>query len=103
MGITDVLERLARARTYAGLSQSQAAVLMGFDSSSTISHYESGMRSLTVENLLRMCEIYDANLTWVMTGVNPKFDPALFFEAAKKSKMAAAEFDKLMDLLEVVS
>lgn len=101
--INEILERLAKARTYAGLSQSQVAKLMDMDSASTISHYESGMRSLTVENLLRMCEIYDANLTWVMTGVNPNFDPARFFEAAKKSQMAAKEFNSLMELLEVVS
>ncbi len=102
MGIDGVLERLIMARTFAGLSQAQAAKLMGFDSSSTISHYESGLRSLTVENLLKMVEIYGANLTWVMTGVNPNFDPARFYEAAKAAKMAAGDFDKLMDLLESV-
>lgn len=102
MGIEGILERLIMARTFAGLSQAQAAKLMGFDSASTISHYESGLRSLTVENLLKMVEIYGANLTWVMTGVNPNFDPARFYEVAKKGKMAADELDKLMDLLEAI-
>lgn len=71
--MNEILKRLVRAREQAGLSQGQAAKLLGFASPSTVSHYESGERDLTVKTLLDMCRIYDVDVTWVLTGINPNF------------------------------
>ena len=68
----DILERLRLAREQAGLSQGQVAKLLGMESPATISHYESGLRGLHVEMLLKLCEIYDVAPVWVMTGVGSK-------------------------------
>ncbi len=96
----EILKRLARAREQSGLTQAQVARMLGFDSPATISHYESGLRTLSVETLLKLCDIYGVSAVWTITGTNPDFDPAPFFEAAHKAKVAAGDFDKMMDLLE---
>lgn len=103
MGIDSVLERLKRARVLAGLSQAQAAKLLDMDSSSTISHYESGLRTLSVETLLRLCEIYGASEVWVLSGVNPDFDPSPVFEAAERMRVATKDVDAILETLEIVS
>lgn len=75
---------------------------MGFDSAATVSHYESGLRSLTVENLLKMAEIYGISLIWVMTGANPNFDPTPVLEAAERMRIASQEIDTLLETLAMV-
>lgn len=99
--IEDILKRLAKARELAGLSQGQVAHLLGMESAATISHYESGLRKLTVIMLLRLCEAYDVSVIWIMTGTNPDFDPTPIMEAASRLKMSAEDFDKIMDMLEM--
>ena len=102
--IEDILKRLIRAREQAGLSQSQAAKLVGMSAGSTISHYESGARELSVVTLLELTKIYDVSIVWVMTGVNPNFTDEqrqqIVDHWQKNLHLAVDDLHKTLDLLE---
>ncbi len=104
MTIEQILGRLIRAREQAGLSQSRAAKLIGLSVGSTISHYESGARELSVITLLELCKIYDVSVVWVMTGVNPNFTDEqrqqVIDHWAKNIHLATEDLHKTLDLLE---
>lgn len=100
MNISDVkpiFDRLITARERAGMSQMEVARLMGLSSSSTISHYESRARDLSVIDLLRLCEIYNISIVWVLTGVMPDVQPDMI---VGKAKLAANVLRQLADTLE---
>ncbi len=102
--IVGILKRLVRARVQAGLSQSQAAKLIGLSAGSTISHYESGARELSVMTLLELCKIYDVSVVWVMTGGNPHFTDEqrqqVIDHWQKNVNLAVNDLHKTLDLLE---
>jgi len=56
--------RLPLARQQAGLSQAQAAKLLGF-SRPTITEIEAGRRKLTMEELVSFSDIYDVSVEWL--------------------------------------
>jgi transcriptional regulator with XRE-family HTH domain len=99
-----ILKRLTRARERAGLSQAQAARLLQIQSPSTISHYETGERELTLLNMLRLCTLYDISPAWLVTGVSPHFREAQRQEvidaAAFKGKVAMSELHDLIEMFE---
>lgn len=75
-----IIDRLIEARKATGLSQTQAAKLLGFKGASSLSQIETDCRN-TEPNLtlfLKMCEIYDISPVWALTGVNPDFDGNTF-------------------------
>lgn len=74
--------------------------MLDMDSAATISHYESGLRTLSVETMLRLCEIYGVSEVWVLTGTNPDFDPSPVFEAAERMRLAARDVDAILETLE---
>lgn len=80
--VSSILERLVTARKNAGLSQGQVAQMLNMVSSS-ISHYESGLRGIDLPLLLKLCDIYDVSAAWVVTGSNPNFDPSAWYETMK--------------------
>ena len=71
------------------------------DSAATISHYESGLRTLSVETMLRLCEIYGVSEVWTLTGTNPDFDPSPIFEAAERMRIATQDVDAILETLEM--
>lgn len=97
-----ILERLAQARTHAGLSQSQAAKLMGFESASTISHYESGLRKVDLETFIKLAEIYDVSEVWLLTGHNPDFDEQRWLQLMQNTSIAMEDLDKLMETMKML-
>lgn len=102
--INAILKRLTRAREQAGLSQSQAAKLIGMSSGSAISHYESGARELSVVTLLELCKVYDVSEAWVLTGINPNFTDeqrqAVIDAYAKNINIAIEDLHTTLELLE---
>ncbi len=97
--MTAILERLATARKVAGLTQTQAAKLLGLQTAQGLCDIEKGRNPLTMERFLTMCEIYLIDQVWALTGVNQDFDPAPVVEGARKAGMAAAELADLLELL----
>lgn len=100
MGMMQILERLTLARTQAGLSQGQVARMMNLKSASAISHYESGLRELTVKDMLWMCELYGIAPVWLLTGANPNFDAVKFVEQI--NGYAVPEMHKIIAILETL-
>lgn len=62
-----VLDRIIRARTDAGLSQLQAARLLGI-SNVTLSRYEAGARTMPRHRLDRMAQVYGVSVEWLLEG-----------------------------------
>lgn len=97
MKYNEILKRLIEARKAAGLSQAQVGVMVGLSTfASSFSDIERGKNPLTVERLLELVEIYGVSLEWVMTGVNPYFDPQTLLETTNRM---SEDMDKIVDLL----
>lgn len=96
-----IINRLIRARENAGLSRSQAAKLYGGDMDLFLwwIEAEGGWVHLHVEELLKLCQIYDVDVTWVLTGVNPAFDPQTVIQGIQDSNMSADEAGDLLEML----
>ncbi len=75
-----ILDRLIEARKAAGLSQSQAAKLLGYAAASSLSQLEGDYRDSepNISMFLKMCEVYDISPVWALTGINPDFDENAF-------------------------
>ena len=95
-----LLQRLCRARDLAGLSPAQVDKRLELSCSTTtaIEAGEAGDQPLTVEQMLAMCEIYDADETWVLTGINPYFDATRFAQLIDSTK---GYFNELLELGEM--
>lgn len=63
----DILDRLVIARKNAGLTQVQAGKLLGV-TDRTMSNYETGRTKLLVSIFLEMCEAYEVDICWALTG-----------------------------------
>lgn len=98
--IDEILTRLVKARKQAGLSQPQAARLLEI-TSRTMTNWENLHRPLPLPMLLKMCEFYGVNITWVMTGQNPDFDPTSFLEHAEKTQMPPEDVNALLEETEM--
>lgn len=100
-----IIERLIEARKGAGLSQTQAAHLLGFKGASSLSQIETDCRG-TEPNLslfLKMCEVYDISPVWALTGTNPDFDEAAFDQLTQFSNAALEDIANLKDTLKRLS
>lgn len=91
--------RLRQAREQAGLSQGQAAKILGMHRP-TISEMEAGRRSIASHELVAMCEIYDVDPNWILSQMA---DSEIL--KRKSIKIAARELAKLKqeDLERVLS
>lgn len=98
MKIQEILERLTAARKAAGLSQSQAAREAGM-SRPELELIESGTVPLEMGLYLKLCELYGVSEIWVLTGINPYFDPASAAEAATRNGMPPAEMGDFLERL----
>ena len=59
-------DRLRRARKPTGMSQEAVATKLGI-SWMTVHRWERSQRSISEENLDRLCELYDKPLSWFLT------------------------------------
>lgn len=96
MTIKEILERLVTARKAAGLSLSQVAHLTG-QSRPALECIESGAMPLDMELYLKLCDLYGASEIWVLTGVNPYFDPARAAAAAARNGLSYAELGDFLE------
>lgn len=93
--------RLKEARKLAGLSQAQAASVLGIHRPS-ISEIESGKRRISAEELSELCETYDVATDWVL-GRSPETldvtDPKLQLAARELSKLKSDDLKRLLRLM----
>jgi len=76
----DIRNRLVQARKAAHLTQAQVAEHLCI-AECTFADYENRRPSMSVERLLELVDLYNVSIEWVMTGVNPRFDPQQLAEA----------------------
>lgn len=55
---TKLPKLLAAMRREAGLSQKQVAALLGYNSASTVSHYENGKREIPLNAISKFSRLY---------------------------------------------
>lgn len=96
---SEIITRLQTARINAGLSQSQVATMLGFDTGSTISQYENAHRKLDLDMFLRMAKLYDVSEAWLLTGHNPDFDEQRWLELTETSQATISDLNKLKELI----
>jgi transcriptional regulator with XRE-family HTH domain len=96
-----IAERLKEARKLAGISQGNVATLLGLHRPS-VSEIESGNRRVSAEELVRMAEIYDVSVAWLL-GEAPDTlsaqDPRLELAARELTKLKPDDLDRLLKLL----
>lgn len=92
-----IRDRLTHAREQAGLSQAQAAHLLGFSAASNVSQYEGGRSTPNLHLFLRMCDVYGVSPSWALTGHNPDFDPMPLMEAFGELTADAFHLVKLLE------
>lgn len=93
-----VPQRLRKARIAAGLSQGQAAKLIGMHRP-TVSEIEAGNRRLTAQELGKFANLYDVKVSWLL-GEAPDIastdDPMLQLAARELSKLKPDQLNRLL-------
>jgi transcriptional regulator with XRE-family HTH domain len=96
-----IAERLKEARKLAGVSQGHVAKLLGLHRPS-ITEIEAGNRRVSADELVRLAEIYDVGVTWLL-GEAPDTldaqDPRLELAARELTKLKPDDLDRLLRLL----
>lgn len=90
--MSDLISRVIKVRTDAGLNQSKFAEKLNLDRS-TISMSESGKRSFSKRTLADICEKFNVNPVWLETGEGEPYNDAV----TPTLKLLKAEY-KLDDL-----
>lgn len=95
---TDIGSRLRMARELSGLSQAQVAKMLSLHRPS-ISEIEAGRRKVSAEELAKLVDIYDVNISW-LTGVESGEDSEKVKLAARElAKLKPADYERMMYLL----
>lgn len=99
-----IATRLRSAREQGGLTQSQAATMLGMHRP-TISEIEAGRRSVSAEELANLARIYGVTTEWLLhgTGKDLKADNQKLLLAARElSKIKEKDLEKLMNAIEML-
>ena len=100
---TEIGDRLRTARQLAGLSQSQVAKMLSLHRPS-VSEMEAGRRKVSAEELAKLAEIYDVNLSW-LAGVDPDEEvesDKVRLAARELAKLKPEDYKRMMHLLRLM-
>jgi transcriptional regulator with XRE-family HTH domain len=100
-----IIDRLIEARKAAGLSQGQAAKLLGYSAASSLSQLETQARDSepNLSMFLKMCEVYDISPVWALTGTNPDFDENAFDQLTQGVNASLEDICNLKETLKRLS
>ena len=98
-----IAARLRSARDAAGLSQGQAAKLLGMHRP-TISEIEAGRRKVSGEELAQFASLYAVSVEWLTSATNQTdaAEDRILLAARELSKMKDQDLDRLMGLLKMI-
>lgn len=98
-----IAERLKEARVLAGLSQENAAKILGIQRPA-ISEIESGRRKVSAEEIIQFSKLYKVSTSWLLLKdeTEVEFDEQLKVAARELSKMNDADRQKLLDILRIL-
>src|ERR1700712_4493082 len=90
---TQIADRLKEARKLSGLSQGHVAKIIGLHRPS-ITEIEAGNRRVSADELVRLAEIYDVSVAWLLGEA-----PRLQLAARELSKLKPDDLERLLKLL----
>jgi transcriptional regulator with XRE-family HTH domain len=96
-----IAKRIREARRMAGLSQAQAAQMLGLHRPS-ISEIEAGHRSVSAEEIAKLAEIFDVSASWLLGEGADKVDVhdnKLQLAARELQKLKPEDLDRLLRIL----
>lgn len=96
-----IAARIREARLAAGLTQGQVAKMLGLHRPS-VSEMEGGNRSVTVEELSKLAEIFDVGLSWLAgEGVEKVdvLDNKLQLAARELRKLKPGDLERLLKII----
>jgi transcriptional regulator with XRE-family HTH domain len=96
-----IASRIKDARIAAGLSQARVALMLGLHRPA-ISEIEAGRRSVSAEELAKLSEFLDVEITWLMGETEEELNPNsnhLELAARELSKLKPEDLDRLMKIL----
>lgn len=96
-----IASKLITAREYAGLSQGQAAKIMGLHRP-TISEIEAGRRNVTAEELARFAEMYKVSVDWLLSekeGESASVKDRIQLAARELATLKEQDLEKVIKLL----
>lgn len=93
-----IAARLRAAREQSGLSQGQAAKLLGL-LRPTVSEIEAGRRRVAADELPGFARIYGVSVSWLADERPEVADPAAELAARELAKLKPEDFDNVMKLL----
>ncbi len=86
--------RIVKLRKSAGLSQKEAAALLGV-SAAQLSHYENGIRECGLDFILKLSEVYGASCDYILGADKNKRNSSLHIESeALEQMLIAAESEE---------
>lgn len=99
----DIGTRLRTARELAGLSQAQVAKILSLHRPS-VSEMEAGRRKITAEELAKLAQIYEVNLSW-LAGAEPDAvgeSEKVRLAARELAKLKPEDYKRMMHLLRLM-
>ncbi len=96
-----IAQRLRIAREAAGLSQGQAASLLGLHRPS-VSETEAGRRAVAAHELVAYAKIYGVKVSWLTGEELVALDPRVQLAARELGKLKPADLSRVMDLLGIL-
>ena len=96
-----IASRIREARRMAGLSQGQVAKMLGLQRPS-ITEIESGNRTVAAEELARLAEIFEVNVTWLLGEGAEQLDAQddrVQLAARELQKLKPKDFNRLLAIL----
>lgn len=98
-----IAERLKEARLQSGLSQENAAKILGLQRPA-ISEIESGRRKVSAEEIIQFGRVYKVSTSWLLLkeDVELESNEQIKVAARELSKMSESDRQKLLDLLNIL-
>lgn len=97
--IAQICVRMKHAREWAGLTIYQAERMFGIRN---LRDVEAAKVLISLPFLLRACIVYGVDQVWMLTGVNPNFDPQPWLEQFAETGIPAEERDRALEQLAAI-
>ena len=96
-----IAERLKDARSLSGLSQENAAKLIGLPRPA-ISEIESGKRKVSAEEIIQFSNLYKVDVSWLLLKEESIESAEIKIAARELSKMKEEDRKMLLDILKIL-
>lgn len=89
-------QRIKIAREQLGLSQSDLATQLGYSSAATVSHFESGLRKISIEDLFRIADVLQLPVEYFYNQTNASPKQAIRFRATEVRPSVRSEVNAFL-------